>query len=148
MFSSRTSRSLAPLLALAALGCTTAADVGELCTDSNDCLASLACIRDPGAETAVCLERCEPALWLCEGGEVCYGDPVAVCHPGGATALGASCTLNQECVRGAVCVVFATGGPGQCLRACRTADSTPCPMGETCTLLLGATHGYCQPDTE
>lgn len=146
------SASLALTVALAAVGCTSAADVGEACTDSADCLGGLSCFIHEGASVSpVCMSDCDLTMTrLCEGGAVCTpatgaGRPenLGVCYLGGTTAVGQACTGNLECVRGAICV--STGGAQQCYRACRTSDMMACPAGETCTPLEGAgTNGFCQ----
>ncbi len=144
--------SLALVAALTSVGCTSAADVGEACTDSADCLGGLSCFVHAGAAVSpVCMADCDlTTTRICEGGAVCtpatgIGRPesLGVCYLGGNTAIGQPCVGNLECVPGAVCV--ATGGSQQCYRACRTSDTMACPDGETCTALEGAgTDGFCQ----
>ncbi len=153
-------RTLAPSARLSLLvvsllfvgACTSPADVGEPCTDTADCKGGLSCIAQGSATDAptVCMTDCDLTMTrLCDGGEVCTTvlsagrDPnLGVCYLGGATAIGAACTANLECVAGAICV--STGGTQACYRACST-DESDCGGAETCVGLSGmGTAGFCQ----
>lgn len=133
------------------VGCSSAADVGDPCTDTADCLGGLSCMVHEGAEvTPVCMSDCDiTTTRLCEGGAVCTpamgaGRPanLGVCYLGGTTAVGQACTGNLQCVRGSICV--STGGAQQCYRACTTTDGAGCEAGETCSALEGmGTNGFC-----
>ena len=136
-------------------GCTSPAELGEPCTDSADCATGLSCFEHEGAEASpVCMSDCDLTMErLCAGGAVCtpadgVGRPaeLGVCYLGGATAVGAACTGNLECVSGAICVTI--GSESACYRACRTSDTpSTCPAGETCATLTG-TDGFCRASTE
>lgn len=140
------------LLALFALvpACTSPAQLGEPCTDSDDCAGGLSCITvgDPDEGTYVCMSDCDLTMTrLCEGGEVCT-DPLAtsrpenlgICFLGGDTPIGSPCAENWECVRGSQCIQPA----GVCRRACSTESTSGCDAGEMCTMLSG-TAGFCEP---
>lgn len=140
-------------LALLVTGCTTAADVGEACIDSSDCMADLACTERTGpGEPLVCMERCDPATtWLCEDGLFCQTLAAAagrgVCYLGGSLSAGASCLdRGLDCTSGTICVVFEDGVRHECMKACRV-DGSDCAGGETCTPLDTTRNGgFCQPD--
>jgi len=148
----RLHRALALVLFALLAGCTTAADVGEACVDSGDCLADLACAERTGpGEPQVCMERCDPAMtWLCEGGLYCQ--PLAgasdrgVCYLGGTLTAGSSCLdRGLDCTSGTVCVVFEDGVRHECMEACRIGG-TDCADGETCRPLDTTRNGgFCEP---
>ncbi len=133
-------------LALFALlaGCTTAADIGEACVDSGDCMADLACVTHPGTAMSVCMERCDPATtYICERGEWC-ADLTNVCLLGGSLPRGSSCLdRGLECTTGTVCIQFEVGVREECRTPCRT-DGTDCDEGETCMQLgTSGNRGFC-----
>src|SRR5690606_27905438 len=103
----RSHRALAFALFTLLAGCTTAADVGEACVDSGDCLADLACAERTGpGEPQVCMVRCDPATtWICEGGLFCQTLAGAadrgVCYLGGSLTAGSSCLdRGLDCTSG------------------------------------------------
>lgn len=135
-----------------ALACSTPAERGEGCGDSDECAEGLACVETSAlADPGVCMETCDPtASWLCESGEVCLDVADApdrgVCHLGGALPVGASCLDRElDCVSGAVCITFSEGARVECVKACRL-DGDDCADDERCAILIeerGA--GFCEP---
>lgn len=134
-------------------GCASVVDIGEACSDSDECMAGLSCIAHVGgAEPQVCMQDCVPSTdWICTGGRVCLmidaTDDRGVCYFGGALPAGASCLdRDLECEAGTACIIFEAGVRAECRKACRTGG-TDCADGETCAALAGSPGGYCEPAT-
>lgn len=161
-----------PLVGLAALalsGCGERVQVGEACVDSSVCGAGFGCFMADAGDT-LCMRRCDPAeRAVCEDGTLCFeadtrsgdgrsartsaGDVApGACMLGGSTGVGAPCTTNLECIKGALCV----GGPAAdsgakrtCRLYCNTRVGAGCATGQVCAAARWqrAEDGYCSEPT-
>lgn len=142
-----------PIVALALAACTNPVEVGQECSDSNDCVDGSSCFFTDGMMMrSVCMRDCDDATTrICEMGEVCIpatlmGAPreQGVCFLGGETPIGSPCTDTFDCAIGSLCVMV--GDQQNCYRACSTDDPSRCLATETCEALVGmGTNGYCAP---
>ncbi|MCB9597390.1 MAG: hypothetical protein H6719_31990 [Sandaracinaceae bacterium] len=142
------------LAALALAACTSPLELGQECSDSNDCLDGLACFFTDGTMSrSVCMSECDDSTTrLCELGEVCIpatlmGVPRdrGVCFLGGEATAGMPCVDTFDCARGTLCV--SVSDVQTCYRACTVgAEDDPCFSNEVCQALVGmGTNGYCAP---
>ncbi len=121
---------------------------GDVCRVPSDCGDALICAGD--GEQFKCMERCDRAGTLCEGGEVCTAlgtseTGEAVCFLGGSTLRGEPCDLNTECEVGHLC--FGASGRRYCLEACHAMTPECDDEGMRCVLTQGSPEipGSCQP---
>lgn len=115
-------------------------DVSAQCTKARQF-----CSTNPGA---VCATACTVQGTDCPGGLTCgtsveelgAGTRQPVCRQVGATALGAACTSDTDCVADAFCA----GTPKQCRATCSTTHGC---TGAVCTPIPNTTGiaalGYC-----
>jgi hypothetical protein len=100
------------------------------------CVIGLVGSAGEALDIDVCSEACDlvgqtgcPSEMACYGFEDGSGDYTDCDYPG-TTALGGDCSIDQDCVAGAVCVEHGT--KTTCEPVCVVGDDTSCASDETC----------------
>lgn len=120
--------------------CATSSD----CPDRQQCVVTLP--QQPKPLLCTRVEGCDPFRHDCpDATEACYPTPGSgACYAPGAANLGERCVYNNDCVKGAVCIIPTDGDPS-CMQVCDPAGAAgaACPEGKKCYGLSGFAVGVC-----
>ena len=110
------------------------------CTSDAQCLEGQRCLRD--ATSGTCVDPCQTAGELCDGGELCSTTSEGnLCLPGGSVPRGGTCESVLDCSKGNLCV--GAGEQNYCVAACNNASD--CRPGQRCQELEVNPGSVCRP---
>ncbi len=99
------------------------AQIGDVCTSSENCGLGQVCIKQTGSSTGICSQSCARACTACPTGSRCH--PVGT---KGELFCLRDCSSNNTCPQGLQCATLPTGNA--CTFPCRS--DAECPVGTTC----------------
>jgi hypothetical protein len=127
------------------------------CTGSGSrCVVGLIGSHGQSLGIDVCSASCDlVAQTGCPSSRGCYafepagsGSDYTDCENPGTVAIGGTCTIDEDCVAGGVCV--GNAATGTCASICVVGDDTTCPGNLTCVgftvplTINGTEYGACQ----
>ncbi len=122
------------------------------CASDADCGASARCsLRVTFTGTVekpsfcVSVMPCDPLASTCPSGQTCTPLPGgSLCTPAGTVMDTGTCSSQEPCVEGDLCLVPAAGQTtGTCRKICNLDAGMPACASGTCTPLLGVNFGAC-----